>query len=164
MTTGVPHSSSQRPVGLVAESATPRPFEYATALAADHAAIGPIRHDLVNVLQRSGLGHLADAFAYGATELMANAVLHGCRRIHDGTITVSVRCDGQRIRLKVQDPSAEQPRVRDVADDETSGRGMLIVQAFADRWGVEAPSEGAGKAVWMEMACTPSSGWEGAWA
>jgi anti-sigma regulatory factor (Ser/Thr protein kinase) len=151
-----------RPVGVVSEGPTPRPFEFSTALAAHREAIGPIRHELVDVLQSSGLGHLADGFAWGAQELMANAVVHGCRRIHDGTITVSVRCDGRRVRLKVQDPSDEQPRMREAADDETGGRGMRIVEALADRWGVEALSEGAGKAVWMEMSCTPSSGREAA--
>ena len=88
--------------------------------------------------------------------------VHGCRLVHDGTITVSVSCDGQRIRLKVQDPSDEQPRLQAAGEDEMSGRGMLLVQAFADRWGVEAPSEGAGKSVWMEMSCTPASGQEAA--
>ncbi|OEJ29011.1 hypothetical protein AS594_35935 [Streptomyces agglomeratus] len=155
MTTDSPRCSSpERPDGV--DSAAPRPFEFATALATKREAIGPIRHELVDLLRSSGLAHLADEFVLGAQELMANAVMHGCRRIHEGTITVSVRCNGRRIRLKVQDPSDEQPRVRDAAHDDTSGRGMLIVEAFADCWGVDAPSEGAGKAVWMEMSCTPS--------
>ncbi|MEV8033610.1 ATP-binding protein [Streptomyces sp. NPDC086182] len=150
------------PVDSVSKGPTPRPFAFATVLAADRKAIGPIRHALVDVLRKSGFGHRADEFALGATELMANAVVHGCRLVHDGTITVSVSCDGQRIRLKVQDPSDEQPRLQAAGEDEMSGRGMLLVQAFADRWGVEAPSEGAGKSVWMEMSCTPASGQEAA--
>ncbi|MCX4827097.1 ATP-binding protein [Streptomyces sp. NBC_01142] len=161
--TDSPHpSSAEMPADLVSEGPAPRPFAFATALAANREAIGPLRHDLVDMLRKSGLGHLSDEFALGAQELMANAVVHGCRRVHDGTITVSMSCDGQRIRLKVQDPSDEQPRVRAAAEDEMSGRGMLIVQAFADRWGVEAPSDGVGKSVWMEMSCTPASGQEAA--
>lgn len=163
MTTNSPHHSSlERPADVVSGGSVTRPFEFTTTLTIDRKAVGPIRHELVDLLQSVGLGHLADEFGLGAQEVMANAVLHGCRRVHDGTITVSVRCDGRRIRLEVQDPSDEQPQVRDVADDEQSGRGMLIVTAIADRWGVEAPSEGVGKAVWMEMSCTPTSGREAA--
>jgi anti-sigma regulatory factor (Ser/Thr protein kinase) len=159
MATDAPHrSSSKRPVGLDSEEEpTLRPFAFATAITADHEAIGRVRHELVGILRCSGLGHLVDEFSSGAQELMANAVVHGCRRVHNGTIAVSVRCDGQRIRFKVQDPSDERPRVREAADYETCGRGMRIVEAFADRWGVEAVSEGAGKAVWMEMSCGPEA-------
>lgn len=156
------HTSSKGPVGVVSEGPTPRPFAFAIALPADPKAIALFRHDLVGLLRKSGLGHIADEFVLVAQELMANAVLHGCRRVHHGTIAVSGSCDGQRIRFNVQDPSDEKPRVRAAADDEMSGRGMLIVQAYADRWGVEAPSDGVGKSVWMEKSCTPASGQEAA--
>jgi anti-sigma regulatory factor (Ser/Thr protein kinase) len=159
--TEVPHHF---PAETLAGSEGPglRSFAFAVALSADPEAIGLLRHDLVDLLRKSGLGHRADDFALGAQELMANAVVHGCRRVHDARIAISVNCDGQRIRFQVQDPSDEQPRVRAAADEEMSGRGMLIVQAFADRWGVEAPSDGTGKSVWMEMSCTPASGREAA--
>ncbi|MFD4763244.1 ATP-binding protein [Streptomyces sp. NPDC058439] len=161
--TEIPHHSPvETSADLDAEGPAPRPFAFMTALAADREAIGVLRHGLVDMLRKSGLGHLADEFALVAQELMANAVVHGCSRERDGTITVSVNCDGQRIRFKVQDPSGEQPLVRAAGEGEISGRGMLIVQAFADRWGVEAPSEGVGKSVWMEMSCTPASGQEAA--
>ncbi|MET7606239.1 ATP-binding protein [Streptomyces avermitilis] len=150
------------PAELGSDGPVLRSFAFAAALSADREAIGRLRRGLVDLLRASGLGHLADDFALGAQELMANAVVHGCRRVHDGTIAASVRCDGQRIRFEVQDPSDEQPRVRAAADEEMSGRGMLIVEAFADRWGVEAPSDGTGKSVWMEMFCTPASGREAA--
>ncbi|MCX4681450.1 ATP-binding protein [Streptomyces sp. NBC_01433] len=156
--TEVPHHSPVEMLAeLVSDAPAPRPFAFAVALSADREAIGLLRHDLADLLRKSGLEHLTDEFVLGAQELMANAVVHGCRRVHDSTIAVSVNCDGQRIRFKVQDPSDDQPRVRVAADDEMNGRGMLIVEAFADRWGVEAPSDGVGKSVWMEMSCTPAS-------
>jgi hypothetical protein len=36
--------------------------------------------------------------------------------------------------------------------DTESGRGLLLVAALADRWGVE-PYPPGGKAVWAECAC-----------
>jgi hypothetical protein len=66
---------------------------------------------------------------------------------------MTATCDGRLLRLQVKDPSGERPCVRAATADEESGRGLLLVDAFADRWGVEAPSEGGGKTVWMELAC-----------
>ncbi|MFE9250784.1 ATP-binding protein [Streptomyces sp. NPDC007088] len=139
-------------------AAEPRPFAFAADLPADREAIGPVRHDLEKQLHQAGLGHIADDFVLSAHELMANAVVHGCRDSPKGTITVTAICDGRRIRLSVEDPSAAQPHVRDALGEETGGRGLLIVAVFADCWGVRPPSEGVGKTVWMEMACTPPAG------
>ncbi|MFF8617917.1 ATP-binding protein [Streptomyces sp. NPDC015350] len=156
--TDLPHRSPVRGLAdLGFGKPVPRPFVFMTVLAADREAVRVLRHDLMDMLRKSGLGHLSDEFALVAQELMANAVVHGCRG-RDSTITVSVNCDGQRIRFKVQDPSDERPRVCAAAEDEISGRGMLLVQALSDRWGVEASSAGAGKSVWMEMPCTQASG------
>ncbi|WP_406004574.1 ATP-binding protein [Streptomyces sp. NBC_00987] len=134
----------------------PRSFKFAAVLPAKPEAISPLRRELEGVLHVSGLAHIADDFALSAQELMANAVVHGCRHCPEGPITVTVSCDGQRIRLSVEDPSEARPHLSNAFDGATSGRGMLIVDAFADGWGVKSLSKGAGKAVWMEMACTPS--------
>ncbi|MFJ5726074.1 ATP-binding protein [Streptomyces sp. NPDC093149] len=159
----IPHRSpAETSAGLGAEGPAPCLFTFVTSLVADCEAIGALRHGLVEMLRQSGLGHLADEFALVAQELMANAVVHGCRHERDGRLTVAANCDGQRIRFKVEDPSGERPRVYAATEDEMSGRGMLLVQTIADRWGVEASSTGAGKSVWMEMSCTPASGREAA--
>ncbi|MFF3786338.1 ATP-binding protein [Streptomyces sp. NPDC001933] len=134
----------------------PRSFRFAAVLPANSEAISPLRRELESVLHVSGLAHIADDFALSAQEIMANAVVHGCRHCPEGPITVTVSCDGRRIRLSVEDPSDARPHLSNALDGATSGRGMLIVDAFADGWGVKSLSEGAGKTVWMEMACTPS--------
>ena len=54
------------------------------------------------------------------------------------------------LRLDVSDNSHRLPRVtRSTEQDETSGRGLVIVEAIASRWGVE--SYGLGKSVWCEF-------------
>ncbi|MFE2639413.1 ATP-binding protein [Streptomyces scopuliridis] len=155
-------ADSPRRVDAKPPAAEPRPFAFAADLPAKREAIGPVRHDLERQLHQAGLGHIADDFALSAQELMANAVVHGCRDSPKGPITVAVTCDGHRIRLSVEDPSDAQPHVRDALGEEMGGRGLLIVATFADCWGVRPPSGGAGKTVWMEMACTPPSGREAA--
>ncbi|MFI0219094.1 ATP-binding protein [Streptomyces lydicus] len=158
ITDSLHYSSVESPVDACLEEITPPAHQSDTALAADHGVIRHVRHNLVGMLQSSGPRHVADEFTLSAQELMANGVLHGRRRIHDGTLTISVSCSGQQqTRLNIQDPSNEQPLVRDALDDEISGRGMLIVQAFTNHQRLDAPTNGAGKSAWMEISGTPSS-------
>jgi anti-sigma regulatory factor (Ser/Thr protein kinase) len=84
-------------------------------------------------------------------ELAANAVLHG--RVPGRDFRLSLRLDANRtLRIEVTDARGNRlPRIPDpVVDDMESGRGLRIVAAYADRWGVdEAPAHG--KTVWAEL-------------
>ena len=61
----------------------------------------------------------------------------------------------RRVRLSVQDRSSAWPRRRTPGETATSGRGLLLLDAIAIRWGVE--SRGEGKAVWCEIGPSASS-------
>jgi serine/threonine-protein kinase RsbW len=82
-----------------------------------------------------------------ASELIANAVLHGPP---GGSVTVrTVRAD-DRLRVEVDDAdSTTRPRLirRQHADD--GGHGLMLVDRFADRWGYDLHGED-GKTVWFE--------------
>jgi anti-sigma regulatory factor (Ser/Thr protein kinase) len=80
------------------------------------------------------------------TELVTNAVRHG-----DGCPMLWVDTDRDRVTVTVADRSARRPQRR--AADETGGRGLAIVEAMADDWGVEA--HGDGKAVWARLPRHP---------
>lgn len=87
---------------------------------------------------------LCDDAALLVTELVSNAVRHA------GTpVTVRATLLGGLLRLEVEDGSTRP--VRDKADDlmAENGRGLLLVDALADRWGVEAHPHG--KQVWAEL-------------
>jgi anti-sigma regulatory factor (Ser/Thr protein kinase) len=88
-----------------------------------------------------------------ASELVANAVLHGA-----GPITVSVWPGGHALRVEVTDTGGGAPRLVPATDgqDET-GRGLLIVDALADSWGVLPLVPGPGKTVWFEIDCAPDT-------
>ena len=59
---------------------------------------------------------------------------------------------GVRVDDVLADRGDRIPQVPDAVDgDAESGRGLRIVAAYADRWGVEeAPAHG--KTVWAELA------------
>jgi serine/threonine-protein kinase RsbW len=65
---------------------------------------------------------------------------------------------GDKLRVEVDDASAEKPVVTITADDAESGRGLLLVTLLADKWGFKQRvfSDGngnylAGKTVWFEL-------------
>ncbi|MFD7000586.1 ATP-binding protein [Streptomyces mirabilis] len=85
-------------------------------------------------------------------ELASNAVLHGYVRGRDFRLGLRLRDDGT-LRIEVTDARGDRvPCVKDPEDGEAeTGRGLLIVAAYAHRWGVdEAPAHA--KTVWAELA------------
>ena len=77
------------------------------------------------------------------SELVTNAVLHAGTEIE---VNVVVRFDA--IRIEVTDLGVDLPQ-RWVHEDDTSGRGLPIVEALACTWGVV--ELGGGKTVWCEL-------------
>ncbi|MET9354686.1 ATP-binding protein [Streptomyces sp. NPDC006617] len=95
-----------------------------------------------------GQPRLAGDAALVVSELMTNALLHGSLR--ERLIRVHVTLGHRILRVEVSDPRGERlPRPRPVADaDEQFGRGLLLVEALATRWGWEPRS--VGKTVFAE--------------
>lgn len=93
-----------------------------------------------------------EAALHVAAEFASNAVLHGRVPGRDFRLRLMLHSDGT-LRIEVTDARGDRiPQVRDaVGEDAESGRGLLIVAAYADRWGVdEAPANC--KTVWAELA------------
>lgn len=78
------------------------------------------------------------------SELVTNAVLHARTPF---TLKVSVRAN--RIRVAVTDGSKTRPVLKHHEATAPTGRGLRIVEAIADRWGVDAAR--SGKTVWFEL-------------
>ncbi|MGF0176829.1 ATP-binding protein [Streptomyces sp. Marseille-Q5077] len=89
-------------------------------------------------------------------ELASNAVLHGRVPGRDFRLRLKLHTDGT-LRIEVTDARGDRiPQVRDAAGGEReSGRGLLIVAAYADRWGVDQAPANC-KTVWAEV--TPDRG------
>jgi serine/threonine-protein kinase RsbW len=88
-------------------------------------------------------GVRADA-ALLLTELVANSVRHA-----RSSMQIRLTVEHDLLRAEVRDGSAVNPLPRE--PDEHGGRGVLILDALASRWGVFG-HPGAGKTVWFELA------------
>nr|WP_145485033.1 MULTISPECIES: ATP-binding protein [Streptomyces] len=84
-----------------------------------------------------------------ATELLTNVIEH----VGDGTpVRVRVIALGipTRTRIEVTDPDPRgMPTVVSAAETAECGRGLVLVSALAERWGVERGP--GGKTVWCEV-------------
>ncbi|MEU0226250.1 ATP-binding protein [Streptomyces sp. NPDC006284] len=85
-------------------------------------------------------------------ELAANAVLHGRVPGRDFRLALRLRPDGV-LRVEVTDARGDRvPRTHaPVVEDAEHGRGLRIVAAYADRWGVDVGPAPA-KTVWAEWS------------
>jgi len=81
------------------------------------------------------------------TELVANALKHASRGIQAVIIRIT---RNHFVRVEVLDPGPMfNPDPRPPGTGTGSGRGLFLVDAVANAWGVE-PEE-AGKKVWFEL-------------
>lgn len=87
------------------------------------------------------------------TELVTNAVRHAGLD-PDDRIEVRVAAENDVVTVRVTD-HGRGPRTLplDLGAGRESGRGLLLVTALAERWGVEVTG---GTSVWFELHCDPS--------
>nr|WSW67326.1 ATP-binding protein [Streptomyces sp. NBC_00995] len=87
-------------------------------------------------------------------ELAANAALHGYVPGRDFRVLLKVV--GDTLRIEVADARGDQlPHVQAAPDAVTYGRGLLLVESLATRWGIEH-GPFPRKTVWAEIALTGS--------
>ncbi|WP_432054087.1 ATP-binding protein [Streptomyces sp. bgisy022] len=101
----------------------------------------------VDTLRSWGLPH--ERAGHVIAELAANAATHG--RLPGRSFRLTLYVVGATLRIEVTDTRGErlpEPQVPDAGAE--SGRGLLLVEALADRWGV---TEGRfpRKTVWAEL-------------
>jgi hypothetical protein len=76
--------------------------------------------------------------------LVANAIVHA----GSGAV-LSLGAEGSDLLLRVADESTRLPVAQTVTSDAAGGRGLLMVEALGDGWGVDANA--SGKVVWVEF-------------
>lgn len=83
------------------------------------------------------------------TELVNNAVIHGSRSQTDD-VAVDIWDSGARVRVEVRDDGAGFAWRRPPADPgRATGYGLVLVEAVAERWGIDTSS--GRTCVWFEL-------------
>ncbi|WP_405796871.1 ATP-binding protein [Streptomyces sp. NBC_01506] len=118
-------------------------------------SVGRGREALREIMGLSG--ELGETAALLLSELVTNALRHGSPPGREIVVT-AWRADGL-LRMEVEDAgeTLPQPRTPDPGPDLASdsdpdecGRGLALVTALAENWGVE-PRKGPGKRVWVTL-------------
>ncbi len=107
-------------------------------------AVPAARALLRDVLHGSALAHRLEDGELALSELVTNAVLHG-----RDPLSVRVVLDRQVLRAEVADANPVSPSFSMLDQTAVTGRGLLLISAVSDRWGVEPSSPG--KVVWFEL-------------
>lgn len=83
-----------------------------------------------------------------ASEVIANAVLYSA-----APCDVAVTRIDERLRVEVTDIDPSLPSAVEAGPNDECGRGLLLVDALADAWGVQP--ESPGKTTWFEITPEP---------
>ncbi|KMS82542.1 MULTISPECIES: ATP-binding protein [Streptomyces] len=126
-------------------SATRRGARLARSLAVQQLAAWGVPYD----------SEASHTVAVVTAELAANAVTHG--RVPGRDFRLSLLRLPGHVRVEVTDASPERlpptsPDTEPRSVEADSGRGLLLVAAYADRWGCEV-RDTCTKTVWAEITC-----------
>ncbi|MGQ4387862.1 ATP-binding protein [Streptomyces sp. SAS_270] len=121
--------------------------------AAEPEEVAALRRIMRIHLKCWGLQELTDAAQLCVTELVSNVITH----VGAGTpTTLAVSMSGTRLRIEVHDPDTRAlPTLIQAEADSEGGRGMALVEAVAERWGVQLGEDR--KVTWCELATNLTS-------
>jgi anti-sigma regulatory factor (Ser/Thr protein kinase) len=119
-------------------------MEAQAAFPAELRSAAEARRFAERTLEGWGCAALVESARLLVSELVVNAVIHA----HTAP-ALRLRYDGAMLRVEVTDGSTVAPRRRPYSPTSTTGRGLMILDAVADHWGVDIGS--AAKTVWFEL-------------
>jgi hypothetical protein len=110
------------------------------------SSIPAARHLVLELLGAWDAPQDVDDVALLVTELVANVIDHV---EGETSLTLEFTASDAWLRVGLIDGSAIPPVVQELSKDRPRGRGLLMVQAIADRWGCD--EHHGGKRVWFEL-------------
>ena len=133
-------------------SRSPESPMYGFTIAAAVDAVPAARRQVVSLAQDLGLplsDQTLETVELLAGEVIANAVLYT-----QAPCDVCVTRADERLRIEVTDTDPSLPSAVEAGPNDESGRGLLLVDALADAWGMDL--EPLGKTTWFEITPEPS--------
>lgn len=133
------------------------------ALPARYEAVREARHFTRGTLDQWDIGERFDDICLVVSELVTNALRHGLPAntprtpAQDPPVRLHLMHWSERLVCAVRDPSHDSPAAGESEDFAAeSGRGLVLVDSFADSWGWH-PLAGtlSGKVVWALFLLRP---------
>ncbi|MET8113635.1 ATP-binding protein [Streptomyces prasinus] len=109
-----------------------------------HRSVSAARRFALDTLAEWGYQSREDDVRVCVSELVTNALLHGVPPGRE--LSLALVGDGPLVRIEVRDSGGGTPEVRDATVDDCGGRGLRLVMALADDFGVTPHRPG--KSVW----------------
>lgn len=116
----------------------------ATRLPREPASAAAARRFVEQTLSRWQCDEVIDTVKLLVSELVGNAIGHA-----HSEVEVIVHLLPDRLRVDVVDDDPDGPRRRAPSEGDIGGRGIAVVEAMAEAWGVSP--RGPGKVVWFEL-------------
>ena len=115
-------------------------------LASDVASLGEGRRFVARTLRDWNVDESRiEPVLLVANELVANAIVHA-----QSAPVLSLAESGADLLLRVSDESRALPVPQAPTTDDDGGRGLILVEALSDRWGID--TDAGGKSVWVAFA------------
>ena len=96
-------------------------------------------------------GELQDSANLMVSELATNALVHA-----SSGFIVSIDRSDAAVTISVTDRGDGTPAIQSPSSSEPHGRGLRIVEALSDDWGITSTA-GTGKTVWFRMSLRSTS-------
>lgn len=117
------------------------------------SAVSDARRAVASQLRSWGVYSVLDSAELVVSELLTNARIHTA-----GPVQISVIAIDNGVRIEVKDNAPHvTPSVGESTVEDTTGRGLTIVNALSADWGVERHKTGGGKTVWAELSLADGS-------
>jgi CheY-like chemotaxis protein/anti-sigma regulatory factor (Ser/Thr protein kinase) len=107
--------------------------------------VGLARRFLVTHCERWGCDDVLEDGQLVVSELVTNALVHA-----GSPCELGIAFRNGRLRIEIRDRGSGGPEVQAADSESEHGRGLLLVSALTNAWGME-PREPAGKVVWAEL-------------
>jgi len=126
------------------------PLQDCLELGALPGAVASARLHAQHILWEWGKTDLTEPVLQVVSELVTNAITATRATRSIQPVRIWLLSDTRTLLVLVWDASPGRPQVTEAADDAEHGRGLLIVQAYSDRWGTYPTPQIGGKVVWAQ--------------
>ena len=137
-----------------ARSADPELLSSAVTLSAAPESVAAGRQWSRATIADWKLDEVADVAVQLVSELVTNSVEHA----RTARVRLMMTHAAATLWIDVgDDDTARLPVIRQAGPGDIRGRGLTIIEAMSDRWGVSVT--GSGKSVWCALAAPRANAW-----